>query len=155
MLVFRYTLRIVRPAVLNSFLIFSLAALSFADDASFRHVRVPNLKGEHIKAELTFSDRDKALELRPKKGAAVNIPYGQIDKAAYQYTSELTIGLGEAKNHWLQIDYHEQDVHKTVLVLMEKRDYLHILDALKAHTGIDADIVGNADKRHENLWHKN
>ncbi len=132
-----------------------LAAASVADDASFRHVRVPNLKGEHVKAVLTFSDHDKALELRPKKGAAVNIPYGQIDKALYEYTSELTMGFTEAKNHWLQIDYHEQDAHKTVLVLMEKRDYLRILDALKAHTGIDAEIVGQADKRHENLWHKN
>jgi hypothetical protein len=30
---------------------------------------------------------------------------------------------------------------------MDKHNYLRILDALKAHTGIDAEILGNADKR--------
>jgi hypothetical protein len=30
---------------------------------------------------------------------------------------------------------------------MDSKEYLHILDALKAHTGIDAEIVGNAKKR--------
>jgi hypothetical protein len=30
---------------------------------------------------------------------------------------------------------------------MDKHDYIRILEALKAHTGIDADILGNANKR--------
>jgi hypothetical protein len=145
----------VKRVVLVSLLIFAIATLGFADDASFRHVRVPNLKGQHVKAVLIFSDGDKAVEVHPRKGPAVNIPYGQIDKVSYEYTTELTIGLTEAKNHWLKIDYHDQDAPKVALVLMDKHDYLHILDALKKHTGIDAEILGNADKRHEKLWPSN
>ena len=135
-------------------LICALAAFGLADDASFRHVKVPTPKGQHIKAVLTFSDRDKAVEVRPAKGVAVNIPYATINKASYEYTTELTIGLTEAKNHWLQLDYQEQDAPKTFVLMMDKHNYLRILDALKKHTGIDAEILGNADKRHEKLWHK-
>ncbi len=29
---------------------------------------------------------------------------------------------------------------------MDKHDYLQILDALKTHTGIDAEVLGNANK---------
>jgi hypothetical protein len=29
---------------------------------------------------------------------------------------------------------------------MEKRDYIRILDAVKAHTGKDPEILGNANK---------
>jgi len=124
-------------------LIFLAAALGFADETSFRRVWVPNLKGQQIKAVLTFSDQDQAIEIHPAKGAAVSVPYTQIDKCKYEYTEAL---MGD-KNYWLEIDYHDQDAHKVLLVLMDKRDYLHILDAVKAHTGSDAEIVGNAQKR--------
>jgi len=144
----------VKRIVLACLLIGAFTAFGFADDASFRHVKVPTPKGQHIKAVLTFSDRDKAVEVRPAKGVAVNIPYATINKASYQYTTELTIGLAEAKNHWLELDYHEQDAPKTFFLMMDKHNYLRILDALKKHTGIDAEILGNADKRHEKLWHK-
>ena len=30
---------------------------------------------------------------------------------------------------------------------MDSHNYLRILDALKAHTGIDAEVLGNAKKR--------
>ena len=143
-----------KRVVLIVLLISALATLGLADDASFRNVKVPSRKGKQIKAVLTFSDHDKAVEVRPAKGDAVNIPYGQIDKASYEYTTELTIGLTEAKNHWLQIDYHEQDAPKTVVLMMDKHNYLRILDALKTHTGIDAAVLGNADKRHGSIWHK-
>ena len=92
---------------------------------------------------LTFSDHDKSIEVRPAKGVAVSIPYSQIDKCNYQYTDAL---MG-AKNHWLEIDYREQDAHKVLVLLMEQKEYLRILDALKAHTGIEAAVLGNANKR--------
>ena len=120
-----------------------VAALGFAEETSFRRVHVPNLKGKQIKAVLTFSDRDKAIEVHPVKGAAVTIPYGQIDKCDYEYTNA---AMGD-KNHWLEIDYRDQDARRVFLLLMDKREYLHILDALKAHTGIDAEVLGNAKKR--------
>jgi hypothetical protein len=123
------------------FLIFMVASLGSAEETSFRRVRMLNLKGKRIKAVLTFSDNDKAAEVRPAKGAPATVPFSQIDKASYEFTE----GVG-GKTHWLQIYYHEQDSHKLLVLVMEKRDYLHILDALKTHTGIDAEVLGNADK---------
>ncbi len=119
------------------------AALGFADETSFNHVKMPNQKGKDIKAVLTFSDRDKAIEVRPAKGDPATIPYSKIDKCAYEYS----IGLMGEKQYWLEIHYHEQDAPKVFVLLMDSRNYLRILDALKAHTGIDAEILGNAKKR--------
>ena len=119
------------------------AALGFADETSFSHVRVPRLNGKPVKAVLTFSDKDKAIEVRPAHGDPVTIPYGQIDKCAYEYSIGL---MGETKN-WLEIHYHDQDKPKVFVLLMDSRNYLRILDSLKAHTGIDAEILGNAKKR--------
>jgi len=121
--------------------IFIFAALGASEETSFRHVRIPNPKGKRIKAVLTFSDNDKAVEVQPAKGSAVTVPFSQIDKASYEYTAVLS-----SKTHWLQIDYHEKDSHKVLVLLMDKHEYIHILDALKAHTGIDAEVLGNADK---------
>ena len=124
-------------------MIVALSSLCFAEETSFRRVHVPNLKGKEIKAVLIFSDQNKAIEVHPAKGAAVTIPYNQIDKCDYEYTNAL---MGD-KNHWLKVEYHDQDAPKDFVLLMDKRDYLHILDALKAHTGIEAEVLGNAKKR--------
>lgn len=139
------------------------ASLCFAEDISFRHIKVPNVKGQQIPAILTFSDQDKAMEVRPVKGDAVNIPYNVIDKASYEFTKKHRINEGtvamaptgvgavlmftKSKSHWLEIDYHEQDAAKAFVLRMDKHDYLRILDALKAHAGIDAEVLGNANKR--------
>jgi hypothetical protein len=141
LLMFRYTFKTVKRILAVLLLIFIVASLGSAEETSFRRVRMLNLKGKRIKAVLTFSDNDKAAEVQPAKGAAVTVPFSQIDKASYEFTE--VIG---AKTHWLQIYYHEQESHKLLVLVMEKRDYLHILDALKAHAGIDAEILGNADK---------
>jgi len=124
-------------------LIFIFSALGFAEETSFRRVRVPDLKGKQINAVLTFNDQDEAIEVHPAKGAAVTIPYGKIDKCDYEYTNAV---MGE-KNHWLKIDYHDQDAPKVFVLLMDKHEYLRVLDALKAHTGIEAEVLGNAKKR--------
>ncbi len=153
-----------KTAAILLIVIFSFgASLCFADDVSFRHVKVPNLKGQQIPAMLTFSDSDKAVEVRPVKGDAVNIPYGVIDKASYEFTKKHRINEGtiamaptgvgavlmftKAKSHWLEIDYHDQDAAKAFVLRMDKHEYLKILDALKAHAGIDAEVLGNANKR--------
>lgn len=140
---FRYTFRIVKRIISGLLLIYIFSGLGFADETSFRHVRVPNLKGKQIKAVLTFNDQDKAIEVHPAKGAGVTIPYGKIDKCDYEYTNAV---MGE-KNHWLKIDYHDQDAPKVFVLLMDKHEYLRVLDALKAHTGIEAEVLGNAKKR--------
>jgi len=145
----------VKRIAFSLLVVLAAASVGLAEETSFRSVRMPDAKGKPKKAVLTFSDNDKAVEVRPAKGGdSVSVPYTHIDKCAYEYTTELTMTLTEAKNHWLEIDYHEQDARKVLLLRMEKKDYLHILDAVKTHTGIEVQILGNADKRHEKIWHK-
>ena len=55
--------------------------------------------------------------------------------------------LTKSKSHWLEIDYHDQEPTQVFVLRMDKHDYLRILDALKAHTGNDAEVLGNANKR--------
>jgi hypothetical protein len=121
--------------------------ISAVADASFR-VKVPDLTGKETRAVLTFNDLDKKVEIRTAKHQPVIIPYANIEKASYQYTHERTPALTEGKVHWLEIDYHEGDAHKEIVVRMSSSTRIKILDALKSHVGIDADIEGNADKRH-------
>ena len=139
----RYTFKIVKRIASILLITFILATLGIAEETSFRRVWVPNLKGKQIRAVLTFSDKDKSIEVHPAKGTAVSVPYSQIDKCVYEYTSAL---MGQ-KNHWLEIDYRDQEAHRVLLVLMDQKEYLRILDAVKTHTGIDAEILGNAKKR--------
>jgi hypothetical protein len=134
-----------------------------ADDASFQRIMVPDGKGNAVKAVLTFRDANQAVEIQPVKGAGITIPYGEIDKFAYEYTkkhhiSEGTlatapVGVGliamirKSRSHWLEIDYTDQGIRKLYVIRMDKHNYLRILEAVKAHTGKDAEILGNADKR--------
>lgn len=112
---------------------------------------------------LTFSDENKAVKIQPAKGPSVEIPFQNIDKFVYEYTQRhrvnegtiitAPIGVGAAammtkeRNHWLEIDYRKENVPMTYVVHMDKHNYLRILDAVKKHTGMDAEVVGNADKR--------
>jgi len=124
---------------------------------------MPDPKGRLIKAVLTFDDAQKTVQVQPAKGSAVGIPYGQIDRCSYEFTkkhrvNEATIatapiGVGvvmmftKSRSHWLEINYHDQERPHTFVLRMDKHNYIRILDALKAHTGIDAEILGNAKKR--------
>jgi hypothetical protein len=134
-----------------------------AEETTFHRVKAPDSKGNPVNATLTFSDDHKALEIRPVKGNPVTIPYAEIDNVSYEYTKKhrvnerslitAPVGVGavamltKSKNHWLEIHYLENDVRKTYVVRMDKHNYLHILEALKKHTGKDAEVLGNADKR--------
>jgi len=160
---FRYTLKNVKRVTALLLLIFFSAALSAAEETSFSRVAAPDSKGKLVKAVLTFSDDHHAIEVLPAKGKAVAIPYGVIYKFAYEYTkrrrvneeSVLTTPLGvgaimmltKSKSHWLEIDYHVDNLPKTFVVRMDKHEYLHILDAVKAHTGKYPEVLGNANKR--------
>jgi hypothetical protein len=148
-----------------SILLLSLAFLTSAaaDETTFHRVQVPNAKGKAVKAVLTFSDNNKAVQIEPAKGNPISIPYDSIDKFSYEYTrkhrvSDETVataplGIGavamltKSRTHWLQIDYHLQNLPKEYVLRMDKHDYIKILDAIKAHTGKDAEVLGNADKR--------
>jgi hypothetical protein len=134
-----------------------------ASETSFHDVDVPDAHGRAMKATLIFNDAAKAIEVHPAKGDTVSIPYAQIDRCEYEYTKKhrvtgdtiasAPLGIGavmmltRGKSHWLEIDYVVDNVPKTYVLRMDKHNYLPILDALKAHTGIDAQVVGNANKR--------
>jgi hypothetical protein len=139
-----------------------VATLGLAEETSFNRVTAPDSKGKLSKAVLTFSDEHKAVEVQPAKDIVVSIPYSEIDKFSYEYTKKhrineesiLTAPVGGAifmltksKSHWLQIHYHGGDVPKSYVVRMDKHEYIRILDAVKTHTGKDAEVLGNADKR--------
>jgi len=143
-----------------------VSSLAQTEEASFRRVKVPDVSGHQAPAVLTFSDSDKAVEVAPSKGDRVTIPYAQIDKCSYEFTKKhrlapgiivgsvspaagLVVFLTHSKSHWLEVDYHDQDARKLFVLRMDKKNYVRILEALKAHTGIDADVLGNADKRHK------
>lgn len=145
------------------FFILGAISLGHAEDESFQHIKVPDSKGKEVNATLTFSDRHKAVEIRPVKGNAVTIPYSEIDRCAYEYTKQhritegsvaaVPIGLGavlmltKSKSHWLEIDYEEQNIRKAYVLRMDKHDYLRILQAFEDHTGKNPEVLGNADKR--------
>lgn len=160
----RYTFRTVKRAIPVFFLLLSIIPHLMAADESFSRVKVPDPKGKPVNAVLTFSDQNQAVEIRPTKVAGLTIPYSRIYKFSYEYTrrhrvSESTLataplGIGalimltKGRSHWLQIDYDDpQNVRKFYVLRMNKHDYLRILEAVKAHTGKDADVLGNANKR--------
>jgi hypothetical protein len=133
-----------------------------AEETSFRHIQAANKKNNLVKAVLTFSDNDKAVEVRPAKSDPVTIPYAQIDKFSYEFTKKrrvneetvFTAPVGGAifmftksRSHWLEIDYHDKDLPKTYVLRMDKKNYIRVLDAIKAHTDKDTEILGNANKR--------
>lgn len=134
-----------------------------ADDVSFQPVKVPDAKGKPVTAVLTFSDTDKAVEVRPEKGDRVKIPYSEIDSFSYEYTRKhrvnegtiaaAAVGVGavamltKSRSHWLIVHYTDQDIRHSYIIRMDKHNYLHILEAVRDHTGKDAEVLGNADKR--------
>lgn len=163
---FRYTFSNVKKAVFAVLVVLLAVHSALAEETSFRRVKIPDLSGRQTKAVLTFSDDHKALELRPSKGDAVNISYSQIDKCSYEFTRKhrvsastivlaATTGVGavvmltKSRSHWLEVAYHDQDAPKILVLRMDKHNYVRILEALKSHTGIDAEILGNADKLHK------
>jgi len=103
------------------------------------------------------------VEIQPEKGDRVSIPYAAIEKFSYEFSkrhrvNEKTIatapiGIGavvmltKSRTHWLEIDYRHEEITKAYVVRMDKKNYIRILDAIKAHTGKDPDILGNASKR--------
>ncbi len=145
-------------------MILSLVPCLAGADQSFSRIKVPDAKGKPVSAVLTFSDQNKAVEIRPVKGKGLTVPYSRIYKFSYEYTKRHRIGEGtlvtapigigalmmltKGRSHWLEIDYDDEDNLRRAYVLrMDKHNYLRVLEAVKTHTGKDAEILGNANKR--------
>jgi hypothetical protein len=143
------------------FLLFATLNLSLAEETAFRGVKLADAKGKQSDASLIFSDNKKDLMVRVADRDFVTIPYDQLDKFSYEYTKKhritqgavvmiASVGAGaivmltKSKSHWLYIDFHEQNVPKTIVLCMDKKEYKGIFDAVKTHTGKDVEFLGDA-----------
>lgn len=140
-----------------------LGNMSFAEETAF-NVKLPDAKGKQAEARLMFSDDSKNVSVRVADHDFVTVPYDQLDKFSYEYTKKhritqgavvmiASLGAGaivmltQSKSHWLYIDYHEQNVPKSVVLRMDKNDYKKIFDAVKAHTGKEVEFLGGAKEK--------
>lgn len=136
---------------------------AMAEETAFSGVKLADAKGKQTDARLIFSDSNKTLAVKVADRDFVTIPYGQLDKFSYEYTKKhritqgavvmvASLGAGaivmltKSKSHWLYIDFHDQDVPKTVVLRMDKSEYKKIFDAVKSHTGKEVEFVGDAAK---------
>lgn len=144
--------------------LFATLNLSLADETAFRGVKVADAKGNQADASLIFSDNNKNVNVRVADRDFVTIPYDQIDKFSYEYTKKhritqgavvmvASLGAGaivmltKSKSHWLYIDYHEQNVPKSLVLRMDKNEYKKIFDAVKTHTGKEVEFLGDAKEK--------
>ena len=136
---------------------------SFADQTAF-NVKLADAKGKQAEARLIFSDDNKNLAIDVADRDLVAVPYEQLDKFSYEYTKKhritqgavvmvASLGAGaivmltKSKSHWLYIDYHEQNIPKSVVLRMDKSSYKKIFEAVKIHTGKDVEFVGDAKEK--------
>jgi hypothetical protein len=142
---------------------FSLLSFSFAEQTAFRGVKVADAKGKQADASLIFSDNNKSMIVRVADRDFVTIPYDQLDKVSYEYTKKhritegalvmvASLGAGavvmmtKSKSHWLYIDYHEQNVPKTLVLRMDKHEYKNIIAAVDTDTGKQVQFLGDTGK---------
>jgi hypothetical protein len=147
----------------------SLAAanLTLADETAFRGVKLADAKGKQTDATLIFSDDNRNIVVRVADRDFVTIPYEQVDKFSYEYTKKhrvtqgaivmaASLGAGaivmltKSKSHWLYIDFHEENVPKTLVLRMDKKEYQNIIQAAKTHTGKDVQFTGESGEKPKN-----
>ena len=136
---------------------------SLAEETTFRGVKLSDAKGKQTDAILIFSDNNKNVAVRVADRDFVTIPYDQIDKFSYEYTKKHrvtqgalvmigSLGIGaivmltKSKSHWLYINFHEQTNAKSLVLRMDKNEYAKIFEAIKAHTGKEVELLGDAAK---------
>ena len=136
----------------------AVSNLSLADETAF-DVKLADPKGTQTNAKLIFNDSDKNVVVRVADHDVTTIPYDQVDKFSYEYTKKhrvtqgaivmvASIGVGavvmltKSKSHWLYIDFHQQSAPTTVVLRLDKKDYMTILDSVKTHTGKDVEMLG-------------
>jgi hypothetical protein len=153
-----------KRAIAICLMIFTSLSLSVAEETTFRGVKVVDARNKQADANLIFNDTDKKLVVRVADRDFMTIPYDQLDKASYEYTKKHRITAGalvmiaslgagavvmltSSKSHWLYVDYREQNVPKTLVLRMDKKDYKDIMAAYPAHTGKEVENLGKAQKK--------
>jgi hypothetical protein len=141
----------------------AMGTVSFADESAY-NVKLADAKGKQADARLIFSDNNKNVAIHVADRDFVTVPYEQLDKFSYEYTKKhritqgavvmvASLGAGaivmltKSKSHWLYMDYHEQNIPKSVVLRMDKGDYKKIFDAVKTHTGKEVEFIGDAKEK--------
>ena len=144
--------------------VLALASIGAAEETSFDDVKLPSAKGKFTKANLTFSDDSKAVVVRAGNGTTVSVAYDQIDDFSYEYSKKhrlrqglavgiltlspgagLIVALTKSRSHWLDVDYHEEDTAKIIVLQLDKRTYQQVCEAAKARTGKEVIMFGQTD----------
>ena len=146
-----------------SLLLLTANSLGYADVVSFNKCKLADVKGKQADATLIFSDDAKNVQIRVSDRDLVTIPYENLDKFSYEFTKKhritkgaivmvASLGAGamvmltKSKSHWLYIDYREQNTSKSIVLRLDKSDYMKILEAVKAHTGKEVLMLGDSAK---------
>ena len=136
-----------------------LSGVTLGEDAMFNKVKVADPTGKQVDAHLVFSDANKNLVVRLVDRDLVTVNYDQVDKFSYEYTKKhrlsqavalgmispgtgIIVAFTKSKNHWLDIDFHDQNAASTVVLKLDKSDYQKVCDAAKTHTGKEVLALG-------------
>ena len=128
---------------------------SSTHEASFHKSKLADVKGKDANADLIFSDAKRSIIVNVAGGNTVaTIPYAVIDKLSYEYTKHhrikqgaivmvASLGAGaivmltKSRSHWFTIEYHEENVPKSLVLRLDKSEYKQVLKVATAATGKD------------------
>ena len=98
-----------------------------------------------------------------RTGGLFTVRYDQIEGISYEYTNKhrvkeavvlglvspwgagAIIGMTKSRNHWLEIDFRDQEGSRALVLKMDKSDYRTICNAAKTHTGKEVAEIGKTD----------
>ena len=139
-----------------------LAAIHFgiAEESAFGGVKLADAKGKQADARLIFSDKNQNLVVQVADRDYLTVPYHEIDKFSYEYTKQHRVSQGaivmvaslgagaivmltKSKSHWLYVDFHEHNVPKSIVLRLDKHEYVKIFEAVKTHTGHEVEFLGD------------
>jgi hypothetical protein len=142
----------------------SLDNLGLAEETTFNTCKLADAKGKQADARLILSDTGKNLVIKVSDRDLATIPYENVDKSSYEFTKKhrvtegaivmiASLGAGaivmltQTKSHWLYIDYREQNVPRSLVLPLDKKDYQKAIASIKEHTGKDVQMLGDAGKK--------
>jgi hypothetical protein len=145
------------------FLLIALLTLNLgvAEETAFNRVRLADAKGKQADARLIFTGNNNNLVVRVADRDFLTVPYDQVDKFSNEYTKKhrvtqgavvmiASLGAGaivmltKSKSHWLYMDFPEQNVPKSVVLRMDKKEYKNIFEAVKTHAGKEVEFLGDS-----------
>jgi hypothetical protein len=146
-----------------SVLLLTANCLGYAEVTSFNTCKLADAKGKQADATLMFNDDARNVQIHVSDRDLATIPYENLDKFSYEFTKKhrvtqgaivmvASLGAGaivmltRSKSHWLYIDYREQNLPRTVVLRLDKKDYKQVLEAVKTHTGKDVLMLGEAPR---------